>query len=302
MTGLDDQGYVSNIQSFSVNDGEGIRTNIFLAGCPLRCRWCANPETWLLQPRIGFFQEKCIGCGACIRSCPNQAINQDNFFSNEKCTVCGLCVNNCPVDARKIMGRQMSVREVIDQVRKDLIFFRESGGGVTFSGGEPTFQKGFLSALVEGHAGIGVEMAIETSGYFVWSEVEHIFRKIDLIFIDIKHMDPFKHFELTGVRNELILDNIRKLGRMDKAVVVRIPLIKGINSDVKNITKTACYVRQYVPGGKIELLPYHSYGVHKYDILGIPQYKNIFQAPAQADIDLLKDVIEGKGVELADYK
>lgn len=293
MTYLDYKGYISNIQSFSVNDGEGIRTNIFLTGCPLRCRWCSNPETWRVQPRLAVYREKCTGCDECARVCPN---------NGEGCIACGICVNSCPVDARKIMGSIMSVKEVLARVKRDLIFFRESGGGVTFSGGEPTFQRDFLYELVNGHESIGVDMAIETSGYFVWKEVEDILKKIDLIFIDIKHMDADKHYALTGVRNEVILENIRKLGRLGKEVVVRIPLVKGSNSDTENITKTAEFVKQYVPSGKIELLPYHNLGGYKYDLLGISEYKTIFETPTKEDIGLLKEVIRSLDVEQADYR
>lgn len=243
----DAMGYVSQIQSFSVNDGNGIRTTIFLSGCPLRCKWCANPETW-------------------------------------------------------IMGKRMSVGEILKQVKRDMIFFRESGGGVTFSGGEPTFQQDFLRTLVNAHMDMGIDMAIETSGFFVWEEVKGILEKLDQIFVDIKHMDTKKHKSLTGVDNELILENIKKMGSLNQDVVVRIPLIKGINDDRENIADTAAFVMQYVPEGKIEVLPYHDLGVHKYDALGLNRYKNRFDTPAKQEIDAVKQAIAGMGVAVTDYK
>lgn len=248
---LDEKGYVSQIQRFSVNDGDGIRTTIFLVGCPLRCKWCCNPETWTITPKLSTL---------------------------------------------------MSVGEIIEKIKRDIIFFRESGGGVTFSGGEATFQQNFLRALVNAHKEIGVDMAIETSGYFIWDQLEDIMKKLDLIFVDLKHMNGEKHHELTGVDNKLILENIKKIGNLDKEVVIRIPLIKGINDDKENIINTAKYVKQYVPTGKIEILPYHNLGAYKYDEIGLSSFKNTFNTPSVREIDTVKEIINSIGVEIVDYK
>jgi glycyl-radical enzyme activating protein family len=247
---LDEKGYVSQIQSFSVNDGEGIRTTIFLSGCPLRCKWCCNPETWTINPKIA----------------------------------------------------QLSVKEVLQRVKRDIIFFRESGGGITFSGGEATFQQSFLRALVNVHEEIGVDMAIETSGYFIWDQVKDVMEKLDFIFVDLKHMNSKKHHELTGVDNKLILENIEKIGNLNKAVVVRIPLVKGINDDEENISSTAKYVKQYVPGGKIEILPYHNLGEKKYETMRLDKFKNVFNTPSREEINAVKEIIRSTGVEIIDYK
>lgn len=250
MGDLEEKGYVSQIQGFSVNDGNGIRTTIFLLGCPLRCKWCCNPETWTIDPKAA----------------------------------------------------PMSVEDVLQRIKRDIIFFRESGGGVTFSGGEATCQQSFLRALVNAHSEIGIDMAIETSGYFIWNEVKDIIEKLDLIFIDLKHMNTEKHQELTGVDNKLILENIKNIGKLNKEVVVRIPLIKGINDDKENIINTAKYVKQYVPGGKMEILPYHNFGEKKYDQLGLSEFKNVFSTPTKEEIDEVKETIRSIGVETIDYK
>lgn len=290
---LDERGYVSQIQDFSVNDGDGIRTTIFLSGCPLRCKWCCNPETWTVKPKLAIFKEKCVKCGRCIKVCPKLG---------DKCTACGTCVSVCPQEARKIMGSYMTVEEVMNKVKKNMIFFRESNGGVTFSGGEATFQQSFLRALVNAHYEMGIDMAIETSGYFPWNEVKDIFEKLDFIFVDIKHMNAKKHGELTGVDNKLILDNIKKIGELNKEVVIRIPLIKGINDYDKNIIDTAEYVKKYVVNGKIEILPYHKLGESKYETIELDKFKNVFETPDPHEIDMVKQLIMSVGVEIADYK
>lgn len=305
MNYLDTRGIVSQIQSFCVNDGEGIRTNIFLSGCPLRCKWCANPETWTVKPKLAVVKEKCTGCNKCVLCCPHKAaLNPQNrdVFITEKCTACGLCIDPCLTSARKIMGSKMSVKELLKRVKKDMIFFRESGGGVTFSGGEPTFQKDFLKAIVNTFWDIGIDMAIETSGYFVWEEVKDTIDKLDFIFVDIKHFDSKKHFELTGVYNTRILENIKKIGNLDKKVVIRIPLIENVNTSIENIKKTAEFVKQHVRGGSIEILPYHNLGLCKYDALGLKKNKNTFNTPSEKKIQDIKELISSIGVEIADYK
>lgn len=290
---MSEKGYVSQIQNFSVNDGNGIRTTIFLSGCPLRCKWCCNPETWTVKPKLAVFKEKCVKCGKCIEVCPTKQKN---------CVACGRCVNVCSYGARKIVGRYMSVKEVMDQIRKNMVFFRESNGGITFSGGEATFQQNFLRALVDESYSIGIDMAIETSGYFIWDEVKDIFEKLDFIFVDIKNMDEKEHIELTGVSNKLILENIKRIGKLKKETVVRIPLVAGINDKEENITAAAEYVKKYVPNGKIEILPYHNLGEGKYETIGLGRFKNEFVTPGSDEVDSVKQLICSTGVELADYR
>lgn len=246
------RGKLMQLQHFSINDGEGIRTTIFLAGCPLRCKWCSNPESWNIE------------------------------------------VND--------YIKKMSLDEIISEIERYMIFYRYSNGGVTYSGGEPTLQKKFLRKMVNAFYNKGIHQSIETSGYFNLEEVEDIFKKLDFIFIDIKHMDNIKHKELTGVGNKIILDNIKSLGRLNKEIVVRVPFIKDINDSEENIKETAKFVYDNVAGGKIELLPYHSLGNYKYDSLGLKDYKNTFTTPTKDELDKAKQIIQDVGVKTIEYK
>lgn len=246
------KGKIMDLQHFSVNDGEGIRTTIFLAACPLRCKWCSNPESWNLK---------------------------ENYYIKE-----------------------MSLDEIEKEINRYIIFYRYSNGGITYSGGEPTFQRDFLREMVDLFYKKGIHQSIETSGYFDFKELEDIFEKLDFIFIDIKHMDSIEHKKLTGVDNTIILNNIKELGKLNKEIVVRIPFIKGVNDSEKNIRETARYVFDNVPGGKIELLPYHSLGNYKYDSLGLEDYKNTFITPTKDEVKRAKEIIEGMGVKTIEYK
>lgn len=302
---VDSFGVVSQIQGFCVNDGEGIRTNIFLSGCPLRCKWCANPETWTPEPKLTVVKEKCIGCNRCVEICPRKAAKNPLYcdvFEDASCDACGKCVDACPASARKVLGSVMSVQEVLDRVKKDVIYFRQSGGGVTFSGGEPTFQKEFLRNIADELYELGINIAIETCGLFSWEAVKDIFKKLDFIFIDLKIFDNDTHRDFTGMGNKVIFENIKNIGRLGKPVVVRIPLIKGINDDDENIMKTAVFVKEFVPGGEIEVLTYHDFGSYKYDALGKSKLKNKFDAPSYERVKEIEEIIRQNGVEIADFK
>lgn len=287
-----ESGIVSQVQSFCFNDGEGIRTNVFLSGCPLRCKWCANPETWDPIPKLTVIKDKCIKCGKCAEVCPSKIA----------CNACGKCLEVCPVSARKILGAFMTADEVIERIKKDIVYFRQSGGGVTFSGGEPTFQKDFLRTLVSRLYDIGIDMAIETSGFFSWDDVKDIFEKLDFIFVDLKIFDCQKHKLFTGQGNEVILNNIKNIGKLNKPVVVRIPLIEGINDDDANIIKTTEFVKENIKNGRIEILPYHNFGLHKYDALSIDELKIEFKTPSNEKVKAIESLIRQNGVRVADYK
>lgn len=239
-------GVVTHIQDFSVHDGDGIRTTVFLAGCSLRCQWCANPETWDTQ------------------------------------------------------GTVMTVGEVLGRVLRSAVFFRESGGGVTFSGGEPGFQPDFLKALIDACDELGVDMALETSGYFRWEEISHHMGKLSLVFVDIKHMDDSVHQRLTGRGNREIQENIRRIGALGIRTVIRVPLIKGINDSDFNLRETAGFVRAAVPGGVIEILPYHDLATSKYIALGLNPPG--FQAPTDSDMAGARKIIEKEGVQTVEFR
>ncbi len=244
-------GYVMNIQNFSVNDGEGIRTNIFLSGCPLRCRWCSNPE--------------------------------------------GQTLNNS-------MTSYMTAADVIREIKKQLIFYRYSGGGVTFSGGEATVQQDFLRELATELYGMGVSLAIETCGEFVFGEVSDILKLMDLIFLDIKHMDDEKHREYTGVSNKRILENAVKIAELKIPLVIRIPVIHNVNTDEKNIKEAFEFIKKETPLAKLELLPYHTLGEEKYRKLHLPKPSSAFQTPSKEEIGVWNHLAQEMGITVVSYK
>jgi len=286
-------GSIFQLQHFSVNDGDGIRTTIFMSGCPLRCQWCANPESWSLKPQLAFFQEKCRHCGRCAAVCQK---------GDSQCTACGACVPVCATHAREVMGKSMSVKEIAAEIKRYMVFYRYSEGGITYSGGEPSTQINFLQAMVDTFYNMGIHQAIETCGYFDWEQASHIFEKLDFIFVDIKHMDRARHKQLTGCDNKKILENIKKLGRLKKEIVVRIPLIKNINDTAENIKQTAKFVQDNVPDVKTEILPYHDLGTYKYQALGMDKYKHIYTPPSATDVKRTKAAIESHCVKTVEYK
>ena len=313
------KGYIMQIQPFSVNDGEGIRTNIFMAGCPLRCRWCSNPEGFEQKPLIGWYKRRCIGCGACAAVCP-QGIGIDmanpvaaaggEFVTGfDACISCGACAAVCPEESRAKMVTLMDADEVIREVLKHRLFYSYSGGGVTFSGGEATSQPEFLDYVSRVLYDSGISIDIESCGYFDFDLAAPSLERMDLIFMDLKHMDPEAHKLYTGVSNELILKNISRLGSLRHPdgqgapeVVIRIPVTGGVNNDEENIAASAAYVHSVLPGAKMELLPYHSLGRIKYEAIGLPFEQDEFYTPDKSEMKKLRSIAAAQGVEIADYR
>lgn len=238
-------GYISHIQEYSLHDGDGIRTTVFFSGCPLRCRWCANPETWA-EP-----------------------------------------------------GTFMTVKQVVDKVLRGAVFFRTSGGGVTFSGGEAATQPAFLNALVDAFDDLCIDMVLETSGHFEWELMEPALKKMGMVFMDIKHMDPSTHREATGVGNTQILQNIRRVADIGVPVVIRIPLIKGVNDSAGNLRNTARFILESCPGTPVEILPYHAFGVGKYRALGLEE--PVFVSPSDEEVAAARGVMEAEGVRTIQF-
>lgn len=260
-------GVIFNTQKFSIHDGRGIRTLIFMKGCPLRCVWCGNPESQKPEPEITDVRTNCIGCGDCVSACPKKAVNPENFeIDRSLCDACGLCAESCYAQAKKVSGRIVTVEEMVDTVIKDRVIYRNSGGGVTVGGGEPLAQPDFVCELLKEFRMRNIHTAIETCGFGRWTEVEKVFRQADQILFDLKCMDDKKHRKCTGVSNEMILHNAEKVAISGSSVLFRIPVIPGMN-DGENIRKTGAFVRRLQDGNskvQIELLPYHNFGKDKY--------------------------------------
>lgn len=261
-------GNIFNIQRFSIHDGSGIRTLVFLKGCPLRCIWCANPESQSFSKEVMFFKAKCIGCGKCRTVCRNSCIDEETFEINKtKCVLCGECADACYADAKKPIGEYRSVSELMKEIEKDRVFFRNSKGGVTVGGGEPLAQPEFTEELLKRCKASNLHTAIETCGFAKWEKVKNIFGYLDQVFFDLKHMNSEKHKRLTNVGNEIILDNARRVARLGKDVIFRLPLIPGCNDDIINIEQTGDFVAELSknnPNIRIEVLEYHSLGENKY--------------------------------------
>lgn len=268
------QGTVFNIQKYSLHDGPGIRTTVFLKGCPLSCWWCHNPESQGINPEIVFWQNKCIACGDCEKVCPVGAVKltKEGFnLDKVKCTLCGKCAEACPSEALEKIGKKMSVDEVMDEVEKDRIFYEESGGGVTFSGGEPLLQIDFLEKLLIMSKQKGIHTVVDTSGHTSWENIERIKDNVDLFLYDIKHMDYEKHKKCMGVSNVVILENLKKLAGSGSRIWIRIPVIPGINDDDLNIKRTCEYISS-LSLRDVYLLPYHNIARDKYRRLDM-EYK-----------------------------
>ena len=270
------QGYIFNIQHYSVHDGPGIRTMVFLKGCPLQCMWCSNPESQKSHPELAFNIKKCIGlqeCGRCVKVCPHEAIEtRDNnliHIKREKCQQCFRCVDECPSKALHIFGTLKSVDEILENVEADGAFYSRSGGGMTISGGEPFMQADFTIALLKEAKRRRINTAIETSGYTDWSILAQACEYLDTILFDIKCLDDQKHSEFTHVSNQMILNNFQKLCDHfpEINIVVRTPVIPGFNDSNESITAIVSYVKDK-PNVRYEILPYHRLGQPKYEYLG----------------------------------
>ncbi|MCJ7776926.1 MAG: glycyl-radical enzyme activating protein [Sedimentisphaerales bacterium] len=270
------RGVVFNIQKYSVNDGPGIRTTIFFKGCPLRCWWCHNPEGISPEPEIVVFENRCIGCGECRKVCPQFAFAPSSGADERRsphllpktetgvCTLCGACVKACPSGARQIVGQQMTVAAVMNEVLKDLLFYDDSGGGVTFSGGEPLAQPQFLKELLAHCHTKGIYTAVDTCGFCCQEDLLSIVPLTDLFLYDIKIMDEVKHKQYTGVSNIPILENLKALGTVHNNIWVRLPIIPGLNDDEENLQEIARLATSIRTVRQVNLLPYHKTGIAKF--------------------------------------
>jgi pyruvate formate lyase activating enzyme len=299
-------GLVLNIQHFSTHDGPGIRTNVFLKGSSLRCKWCSNPESINLRPELGYKPGSCIGekqCGYCLKDvCPELAIfvvgsgdrPDDKVLINwDLCTNCGKCVDVCPTNALYLFGQQMTVDQVLDEVEQDSAFYRESGGGMTLSGGECQLQPHFAAALLSGAHERGINTAIETASNVPWDFMAKVLPHVDTVLHDIKLTDPERHKKWTGVDNSRIRANLKQAYETfpDKKFIARTPIIPGVNDDEEHIRATLEFIRPYKNVVDYELLPYMRFGESKYGFLGRIYEMQDFNPPAPETMRRLQAII-----------
>ncbi len=284
-------GLVFNIMRFALHDGPGIRTTVFLKGCPLRCWWCHNPESQSAEPEIIYFEDRCIHCGECVRACPRGALSVEEpgprvLRDVALCEPCGECVQVCPTGARQLAGRAMTVREVLREVTKDQVFFDQSGGGVTISGGEPLLQAEFVEELLAECRARRIRTALDTCGLAQPGVLERVRPHVDLFLYDLKLMGRAEHLKYTGVKNDQILRNLEMLAEAGSPVIVRLPVIPGVNDDGDNLDALAGFMTAHGLRD-IDLLPYHRIGSDKYQRLHLTWRMDGVEPPSAEDTEAL---------------
>lgn len=274
---------IFNIQKFSIHDGPGLRTTVFFDGCPLRCKWCSNPESQYNEVQILKNKDKCTNCMTCFNICPNKAIRQDLSIDFAKCIKCLTCVNNCPNRALEAKGEMMSVEEVVDKCLQDNDFYIESNGGVTLSGGECLLQEDFVVELIKQLKEHDINIAVETCGYVKQDSFKRLVSLIDLVQFDFKHYDRDKHLKGTGVYNDLIIENFMYLKNSGTKYLVRIPVIPGFNDSLDDAEG---FVSKFKELGidEVQLLPFHQFGEKKYDMMNKDYYYKGLKSLHQEDL------------------
>lgn len=294
-------GMVFNIQRYCIHDGPGIRTTVFINGCPLKCFWCQNPEGQSIKPQIFLNKDRCTGCGRCVLACPQRAIelyDRKSKTRRDLCNGCGKCAEVCPNDARSLIGRWISAEEVFNIVKKDYIFYEKSGGGVTLSGGDPIAQPDFSIAILRLCKNNHIHTAIETSGHAQWKTLKKILEHVDLVLYDFKHMNPEKHKKYTGASNDLILKNAKRIcSELRIPMWARIPIIPGYNDSHDNIEATAKFIAECLGESvkQVNLLPYHRLGETKYERLE-REYPFSIETPSEEHMTNIKKVFESYGL------
>ena len=284
-------GTIFNIQGYSIHDGPGIRTTVFIKGCPLRCFWCQNPESQKKEPEIFLKKEMCTVCGLCVGICPKKAISlssESSLIDRRICIGCGKCAEICPNEARKLIGRHVTVDYVIYELLKDMKFYKKSGGGVTISGGDPIDQPNFVVGLLKGCKEAGLHTVIQTSGFTSWEIMSNILEYTDFVMYDIKCIGEKKHYLGTKTSNRIILENAKKIYKSKKGMLIRVPLVPGYNDTIQEIRAIEKFVVSELKGTRIELLAYNKLGESKYKYLD----REPFQEETQSEeiIKALKSI------------
>ncbi len=296
-------GLIFDVKKYAIHDGPGIRTTVFFKGCPLRCAWCHNPEGQSARPEVMVKATRCLaGCRACAAACPKGAIirrGRSLSVDRSSCDGCGVCADTCPSQALELAGRKTSVPELAERLFQDNVFYERSGGGVTFSGGEPLSQPDFLEALLAECRRREVRTAIDTCGYVPAEVLGRFAGKADLFLYDLKVMDEARHTRWTGVSNRTILENLRVLAGAGQRIVIRIPLVSGINDDPDNVRRTADFVRSLKSVERISLLPYHNLARDKFGRLEREDGDHEFAAPSAERVEQARTEFEAQGFRVS---
>lgn len=295
------QGVIFDIQRYCVHDGPGIRTTVFLKGCPLRCHWCCNPESQKRGREVIHRNSRCTHCGRCIEVCKPGSISLDDdgvHIDRSLCTVCGDCITVCSPQALAFVGEDVSLEKVLEELEKDTLFYRNSGGGITVSGGEPLLQADFAESILRASHERGWHTAVETSGYASIKRVEQVLKETDLVLYDLKHLDPDRHRELIGVPNDLILKNLRAVDTWGVPLAIRIPVIPTINDSEEHLRALAELVAGLSGVERVHLLPYHRLGASKYANLDRPYPLDGMEALRDEELDATRELFESYGLDV----
>jgi pyruvate formate lyase activating enzyme len=298
-------GTIFDIKKYAIHDGPGIRTTVFFQGCPLSCWWCHNPESQSRSPVLLYRANRCVLCGTCVKTCPQNGIkitpSPDGKVATTdrtKCDVCGKCAEVCYHGAREVSGREVTVEEVLAEIERDVPFYDQSGGGVTFSGGEPLLQRKFLAELLRECKLREINTVVDTSGFAAWDTMDQIRANVDLFLYDLKMIDDERHKTYTGVSNKLILQNLRHLAQSGAQIEIRIPLIPKINDDADNLEGTAAFLAELPNISGVELMAYHHIAEAKYLSLGVEYHLQDTSPPSETAMLAAAQYFEEVGLKV----
>lgn len=298
---MNEPGLVFNIQKFSLHDGPGIRTTVFLKGCPLCCAWCHNPESQSARPEISLSENRCAACGECRRACPfGKTVPGSGPMATDaaECTLCGQCAEACPTGAREMVGQRRTVAEIMAVAEQDRVFYEESGGGVTFSGGEPLMQPAFLKAMLLACQAAGLRTALDTCGFACTDVLLDIAGRCNLVLYDLKLMDDARHLQFTGVSNGPILANLRALAQVHQNIWLRVPLIPGINDGAEDLAAAAVLAASLPGIRQVNLLPYHNFGLFKSRRIRQPSLLERVEPPSPERMEQAAGIFSQRGLKV----
>jgi pyruvate formate lyase activating enzyme len=290
------KGLIFDIKRYSIHDGPGIRTTVFFKGCPLACFWCHNPESQASEPELIYRENLCMRCKACLAACMNEAISWDGdrpIVDPGRCERCGACAEACYADARELIGREMTVTEVMSEVERDMPFYEESGGGITLSGGEPLLQQEFARELLEACRARRIHTALDTCGHAPWETIDRIRPVVDLFLYDLKLIDEVRHRRFTGASNELLLKNLQLLSQHEHNIILIVPVIPGVNDDSEEIHRLGAFAASLQGQRGVILRPFHRLGLDKHELLGrLYSHPDIEAPPAERLSEIARILVE----------